>query len=50
VPLEFLRRWGEAHEDDGAIATRVAADIDIKIGLPVIERPNVAGLIDYHIR
>src|SRR5205085_1220430 len=41
---------GEADEDHRAIATGVAADVDIKIGFPVIERPNVAGLIDHDIR
>src|SRR5262249_53449565 len=41
------RRWRESDEDAQALPAGVPADgVDIKSGLPVVERPNVAGLID----
>jgi hypothetical protein len=43
-------RGGQPNENHNAIATGVAAEIDVKIGLKVVDRPNVAGLIDHHIR
>jgi len=43
-------RRGQAHENHGTVATGVAAEVDIKIGLPIIERPNVTSLIDHYIR
>src|SRR5439155_23873515 len=44
------RRCGEADEDDDAITARIAAEgVDAEIGLPVINGPNVAGLIDAQI-
>ncbi len=44
------RRRGQPDENHDAIATGVAAQVDIKIGLPIIERPNVASLVDHYIR
>ena len=41
------RRRREAHENYDAIATGIHADgVDVKIGFPVVNGPNVAGLID----
>jgi hypothetical protein len=40
------RRWREADEDDDAITTWIPTDrVDVEIGLPVVEGPDVAGLI-----
>ena len=39
-------RWREADEDDDAITARIPADgVDAEIGFPVVNGPNVAGLI-----
>ena len=41
------RRCSEAHENYDAIATGIHADgVDVEIGFPVVNGPNVAGLID----
>jgi len=44
------RRWRESDENYDAITTRVGRDVDVEIGLPVVNGPNVAGLIDHHAR
>ncbi len=44
------RRCGQTDENHDAITTGIAAEVDIKIGLPIIERPNVASLVDHYIR
>src|SRR4030095_936418 len=39
-------RWRESDENDDAITARIHADgVDGEIGFPVVNRPNVAGLI-----
>ena len=41
------RRCGEADENYDAIAARILTDgVDVEIGFPVVNGPNVAGLID----
>jgi len=40
------RRWRQADENDEAIATRIPAKVDIDVGFPVVDGPNVASLID----
>jgi hypothetical protein len=42
-------RCREADENHDSIATGVAAHVDVKIGLPIVKRPNVASLIDHDI-
>ena len=44
------RRWRQPDEDYDAITAWVGGEVDIKIGLPVVNGPNVAGLIDDHAR
>src|SRR5437667_8704978 len=44
------RWWRESDEDDDAITARIPAKVDINIGFPVVDRPNVASLIDDHSR
>ena len=40
------RRWREADENDDAITARIPTDgVDVEIGFPVVNGPNVAGLI-----
>ena len=40
------RRWREADENYDAITTWIHADsVDVEIGFPVVNGPNVAGLI-----
>ena len=42
-------RCCESDENDHSIAARIPADgVDVKIGFPVIDGPDVAGLIDDH--
>jgi hypothetical protein len=44
------RRWREADENDDTIAARITADgVDVEIGFPVVNGPNVAGLIDVDV-
>jgi len=44
------RRWRESDENYDAITTRVGGDIDVEIGFPVVNGPDVAGLIDHDAR
>jgi hypothetical protein len=48
--MGWTRRWREPDEDDDAITTGVGGDIDVEIRLPVVNGPNVAGLINDHAR
>ena len=43
------RRRGQPDENHDAIATGVAAEIGVKIGLPIVERPDVASLINHRV-
>ena len=44
-------RWRrQADEDHGTITTRIAADVDVKIRLPIVKGPNVSSLVDHNIR
>jgi hypothetical protein len=41
-----LNRWGrKSDENYDAITAGVGGDVDVEIGLPVVNGPNVAGLI-----
>jgi hypothetical protein len=41
------RRWGQADENYDAIAARIlTGGVDVEIGFPIVNGPNVAGLID----
>jgi len=44
------RRWRQADENYDAIAARIPAKVDINIGFPVVDGPDVASLIDDHGR
>jgi hypothetical protein len=45
------RRRSKADEDYDAIAAGISADcVDIEIGFPVVNGPNVSCLIDDHCR
>ena len=48
--MGLSRRCRKPDEDDDAITTGVRGDIDVEIRLPVVDGPNVAGLIDHHAR
>src|SRR6266487_1557626 len=51
VSLMGLNRWGrKSDENYDTITTRVGGEVDIEIGFPVIDRPDVASLIDHHAR
>src|SRR5436305_35386 len=40
------RRWRESDENDDAITARIPTDgVDVEVGFPVVNGPNVAGLI-----
>ena len=44
-------RCGEADENDDVIAAWIITDgVDVEIGFPVVNGPNIAGLIDDHGR
>jgi hypothetical protein len=44
--MRRTRRCRQADKDDDAIPTRILADgVDVEIGFPVVNGPNVAGLI-----
>ena len=44
-------RCGEADENDDAITARIPTEgVDVEIGFPVVDGPNVSGLIDDHGR
>jgi len=43
-------RGGKADENHDAIATRISAKVDNNIGFPIVDRPDVASLIDDHGR
>jgi hypothetical protein len=46
-----LNRWGrKSDENYDAITTGVGGDVDVEIGFPVVNGPNVASLIDHHAR
>ena len=40
------RRCCEADENHDAVATRIPPKVDNNIGFPVVNGPNVSGLID----
>ena len=41
------RWWREAYENDDAITARIPTEgVDAEIGFPVVNGPNVSGLID----
>src|SRR5439155_515160 len=48
--LLVARRWRESDEDDDAVTARIPAKVDINIGFPVVDGPNVASLVDDHRR
>src|SRR5204863_10220984 len=48
--LMVARRWRESDEDDDAITARIPAKVDMNIGFPVVDGPNVASLVDDHRR
>ena len=43
------RRRGQPDENHDAIATRIAAEVEVKIGLEIVERPDVARLINHRV-
>ena len=43
-------RWRESDENHDAITTGISTKVDINIGFPVVDGPNVASLIDDHVR
>ncbi len=48
ISVGATRRWRQPDEDDDAITAGVGRDVDVEIGLPVVNGPNVTGLIDHH--
>jgi hypothetical protein len=49
ISVDVSRRGGKAHENHDAIATGILTDgVDAKVGFPVVNGPNVSGLIDGH--
>jgi hypothetical protein len=43
--MGLSRRCREPDENPDAITAGVGGDVDVEIGLPVVNGPNVAGLI-----
>ena len=50
ISVHVSRRGGQADENHDAVATRIPPKVDNNIGFPIVNRPDVASLIDDHGR